>query len=183
MPINEIDLSGLSSAVVPWLALLLSLIGLYSSRKALRLSEAQEERQKPLLVLYQQEGYVRYDLDSSSRYFAFLLSVSNRSDADNAISEVLLRLTYTTSESVEMTVKIPSTEKTERVFEEFNGPLLTVPERVDAHQTVSGWCYFQVKDALLDGCRIERHSIAIIDSHGIEVSVEPIVVQEFSNED
>ena len=178
---STIDWLSATNAIIPWLALLLSIIGIYTSKKSLRISEAQEERQKPLLSLFLQDGYVRYHPESSSRYFAFLLTVGNRSDVDNSISEIHLRLSYTTSAGVELVVKIPSSVDAEKVFEEYSRPSLSTTDRKDAHQTISGWIYFQVKDALLENCQIERHSIAIIDCHGIEGSVEPIMVREFSS--
>ena len=145
-------LATIASAVAPWLALVLSLLSLRSSRRAVRLAEQQDERRRPSLVPYLRDGYVRTGSDESSRVYAFLLSVSNRSDSDNGIAEVELRLTYTTRMSVKMTVKVRSDPELGGAFADGDVPHLPRPARVDAHQTLLGWCFFRVEEAALAGC-------------------------------
>ncbi len=170
------------NTIVALLAIGISFFSLWLSRKALNLSNTQEERQRPCLRLYLRDSYFQDHIDSNSRYFAFLLSVDNRSDADNAISETHLRLTYTINDGFETTVKIPPDKNAEKVVGKGTEPVLSTPQGINAHQTVDAWCYFQVKDALLGNGRIEGHSVVITDSHGIETLIESIFIKEFEEE-
>jgi hypothetical protein len=176
------DLAAIATAGAAWLALVLSFLSIGMSRKALRLQERQEDRRKPSLTPYLSDGFVRVASEGSSRLYAFLLSVSNGSDSDNTVAEVDLRLTYTTPASVQMTVKVRSNAEIGGAFVGGSGPPLVTPGRVDAHQTVSGWCFFRVEEAVLEGSRIERYVVALLDSHGSEVTVEPKIVREYGGE-
>jgi hypothetical protein len=171
-----------ASAVAAWLALGLSFLSLHSSRKAMRLAEQQEERRRPLLVPYLDDGYVRIGPNGGSRLYAFLLSVSNRSDSNNSVAEVERRLTYTTRADVQMTVKVRSNAQLGGAFGEGAGPPLPKPARVDAHQTALGWCFFRVEEAVLEGSPIERYVVTLVDSHGNESTVKPIMVREYGHE-
>jgi hypothetical protein len=169
-----------ASAVAAWLALILSVINLGST---LRRENRRERRQKPLLVPYLQDGLVQILSDKPSRVYGFLLSISNRSDANNSIREIELRLTYTTAVGVQLTVKLISDPESGKAFAEAASRALSTPARVDAHQTISGWAFFRLEQAILEGSKgIERHVVTVIDSHGNEVSVEPIYVQDYGYE-
>jgi hypothetical protein len=82
---------GIASASAAWLALLLSVFNFRTSRKALQLSEKQEERRKPLLVPYLQQGYIWPGPRPNIRVYAFLLSISNRSDNNNAVAGAIIQ--------------------------------------------------------------------------------------------
>ena len=162
------------------LALLLSICSIFISRKALRIQEQQEDRRKPLLVLYLQDGYVRYIL--GGRVYAFLLSVSNPMDSDNAIASLDLRLTYKKQDSFQMHIKVRSDSTLDKYFPDRGGNTLLIPSRVDAHQTISGWVFFKVEKAILKETIIEAHKISIVDTHGIEAKIEPSLIREFRDE-
>jgi hypothetical protein len=176
------DLAAIATAGAAWLALLLSFLGIRFSRKALRLQEQQEGRRRPLLTPDLRDGFVRVAPDGSSRLYAFLLSGTNGSDSDNAVADVDLRLTYTTRASVLMTVKVRSNAEVGKAFVDGAGPPLVTPARVDAHQTISGWCFFRVEEAVLEGSTVERYIVALVDSHGIEATIEPMIVREYRGE-
>jgi hypothetical protein len=174
--------ANLATAIAGWVGLLLSIPGLIFSLKALRLAEQQEQRRKPLLSPYLMDGYVRTDPGNGNRVYAFLLSISNPTDSDNSVAGVDLRVTYKTREGVALTVKVRSDSELQRDFENRSGVPLPAPARVDAHQTILGWCFFQIHRAILEGAIIEDYLVVLIDSHGIEVSVKPIVVREYGDE-
>ncbi len=168
------------SAGAVWLALLLSLLSFIISKKALRLSEQQEERRKPRLVPYLQEGYVRRHAEG--RVYAFLLSVSNPTDSDNAMAALDFQLTYTTKSNVRMAIKVPLHGEIVEPFNDRAVLPLAIPLRLDAHQTAAGWAFFRVEDVLLDGAIVEEHTIVITDSHGMKVQLEPIMIREYGDE-
>jgi hypothetical protein len=162
-----------------WLALVLSVLSFIISRKALLLSEQQEERRKPQLVPYLQDGYVRRDAEG--RVYAFLLSVSNPTDSDNAVAAVDFQLIYTTKSNVRMTIKVPLHRETAKAFHDGTVLPLAIPLRLDAHQTVSGWAFFRVEDVLLGGAIVEEYTIVLTDSHGMKAQLEPILIREYGD--
>lgn len=81
-----------------------------------------------------------------------------------------------------MTVKIGAETELPTAIANKSAKPLPMPTRIDAHQTLSGWCFFQVDDAILDGGRVERSLIALVDSHGNDITVEPVLIREYGNE-
>jgi len=173
--------SDIATAIAAWLALILSIFSIVISWKTQRLAQRQEERRKPILVPYFFDGYVRFNTDPFSRIYAFLVSVSNPSDSDNAVAEVDLQLTYTTQTGIQMKVKMRADPALESSFGD-GSRSLQIPARVDAHQTVSGWTYFRVEEALLKGAVIDGYSVVLNDSHGNLVALEPIMVREYGDD-
>jgi hypothetical protein len=165
----------IASAGAAWLALFLSLLNLHTSRRAIRLAERQDQRRQPQLVPYLQKAQLHFT-PNKDRVYAFSLSVSNRSDTGNAIAEAELRLTYGIPAGNEVTIKVRANAACGKAFEAMAGPPLSIPAEIGAHQTVHGWCYFGVSAALLENAKVQRQTLALIDSHGIAAIVEPVVV-------
>jgi hypothetical protein len=177
------SLASIASALAPWVALLLSALSFRTSRKAFKLAEAQDERRKPLLFLYLRDGYFRRGQDGKSRLYAFLLSVSNRSDSANAIAELELRLTYTTQTNSVVTLRIRAEQERAEPMDQQIEPRLLIPTDLSAHQTVLGWCILRVASSIFENIRkLDRHIIAATDSHGIEATVEPILLKEYDSD-
>jgi hypothetical protein len=91
-------------------------------------------------------------------------------------------VTYTTVKGFGMTLKVPTNAIFAGAFVGSDSRTLSVPIRIDAHQTIAGWSYFQIDESLLEGASIDGYPLVATDSHGYPVSVEPIIVREFSNE-
>jgi hypothetical protein len=175
-------LTTVATAIAAWIALVLSIINARTSRRALRLSEQQEARRKPSLAVYLQEGLVSPSPQQDARIYAFLLSVSNRSDNNNSVAEATLHLTYSKPQGRELTVKFIAKMEVPRPFQR-NQTSLPIPTRIDAHQAISGWYFFCVDNAILNGARVERTVVVLRDTHGNEISAEPLILREYSDED
>ncbi len=173
--------AAVASAIAAWLALSLSVLNIFTSRRALRISEQQEARRNPSLVAYLQDGYVAVGVKSSSRVYAILISLSNRSDSDNAIAQAMLLLTYIKSGDTQLTLKVGVEGEAPSIFTDKSANHLRVPIRIDAHQTVSGWCFFAVDDAILEDSHIERTQVAFVDTYGNQTTVEPLIIREYGN--
>lgn len=171
-----------ASAGAAWIALFLSIINIRTSRKALRISEQQETRRRPSLVAYLQDGYLSVGAMPDARVYAFLVSLSNRSDSDNAVAEATLHVTYSKQGESRFTVKIPASHEMAVMLGGAPIAHLQVPTRIDAHQTVSGWCFFAVEHAILDRAKIEGLLVTFMDTHGGESSVEPLIIREISDD-
>jgi hypothetical protein len=173
--------AAVASATAAWMALLLSVLNFFTSRRALRISEQQEARRKPSVVAYLQEGYVAVGVKPGSRVYAILVSLSNRSDNNNAIAQALLLLTYVKSNDTQLTLKVDAEGQPPNAFTDKSANHLQVPIRIDAHQTLSGWCFFAVDDAILEEAQIDRTQVAFIDTYGNESTVEPLIIREHGN--
>jgi hypothetical protein len=175
--------AAIASAIAAWVAALLAYSGARASKRALIIAERQEQRRQPVLVPYLVEGYVRF-VDDGQRFrlYAFLLSISNPSDADNGIAQLDLHVTYTKANGLRMTLKVPANAIFAAAFIGSDSQSLSVPIRVDAHQTIAGWSYFRIDESLLESASIDGYTLVATDSHGYQMSVEPIIVREFSNE-
>jgi hypothetical protein len=185
--IEEMTVKGVSwtdfvTVTVAALALIISALSFFVSWRAYRLSVTQDRRRLPELIPSLRDGYVRYLSDNASCIYGFLLSVSNPTDANNAVATVELHITYSRTRDEKTTVKIPSEQSLDVKFARETAHLLPIPARVDAHQTLTGWCFFSLKKETLGAATIEGYKIALIDSHGIEAHIEPIMVQEYVEE-
>ncbi len=182
MPSDVQIWAAIATAGAAWAALILSILNFRTSRRALRISEQQEARRTPSVVAYLQDGYVSVGAKPGSRVYAILVSLSNRSDSNNAIAEVMLLLTYTKPAGVELTLKAGAENELPSTFRDESANHLRVPIRIDAHQAVSGWCFFAVDDAILEGADIDRTRVAFVDTHGNETTVEPLIIREYGHD-
>lgn len=163
----------IASAVAAWLAFLLSVINLAINLQATR---RQEQGRRPRLVPYYRDGFYRGDSGGNGRVYAFLIAISNRSDTDNTVADLELRVTYQNVEGVQVTLKIRA-ESQKKFDVDSPNYYLTVPHRVDGHQSVLGWCHFTVTgNTLKQFHRIERYVVAAIDGDGADAVVEPILL-------
>lgn len=170
----------LAAVVAAWAGAIVAIFNARRSIQALRLAEQQEARRRPVLVPYLLRGYLRrVDED---RIYMFLLSVSNPSDSDNAIAQIDLRIEYRTASNFLAAVYVPGVSLDDKMFGQDNHSRLEIPVRVDAHQTVTGWVFFRVKKALLEGCTVDTYVIVATDSHGERASIETALPQELVHE-
>jgi hypothetical protein len=164
-------------AVAAVAALIVALISLKVSSRALRLSEKQEQRKQPRLVPSLLESHFA-NLTEGGRVYSFSLSVVNPTDSDNAIAQIEMHLRYLIDGDVSMTVKLPLSSVDICYPAATDHPRLMTPSRIAAHDTAFGWCDFVVKPGILSGRTIEGYQIVLTDSHQAETSIEPLVVSE-----
>jgi hypothetical protein len=168
------------AALAAWVGALFAYLNARRSGRALRLAEQQEDRRRPILVLYWQGGYLHRTQED--RFYMFLLSVSNPSDSNNAVARIDLRIEYRTGANFLATVNVPSVSQGDEMFAGDSRSNLEIPIKVDAHQTVVGRVFFRLKKALLKDCAVDSYVIVATDSHGGWTSVETALVQEIVDE-
>jgi hypothetical protein len=168
------------SAMASWAGAFVAFRNARTSRRMLQLAEQQESRRQPATVLYLADGFVHWESDA--RVYAFLLSISNPSDSNNAIARLDLRINYRTPTNYLAAVDVPAVLDREVGF---GGPLqnrLELPIRIDAHQTVAGWSYFRFSRGLLEFCEVDLYTVVATDSQGSRQTVETVIVQELIDE-
>ena len=174
------------SAFAAVAALVLAIRSTRISNKALRIAEDQEERHRPSFSLYLTDGFVRSQIEATARrVYAFLITLSSRSDSGNSVAHLDLHLTYSTATGIQMTVKIPHSSRLRSFFEHIDADPIEVPCSVGARETVAGWCFFEVSGELLHHSRVEAYRIVITDSFGRRTEKEPLAVKALldGNED
>jgi hypothetical protein len=152
--------------------------------RALSISEAQEQRRRPQLGIYQADGYRRHL--PNRQLFGFLVSVSNPTDTNNSVVQAELQVTYPLDGGIEAICRVPHNRG---LAETGSGPseraanVFSFPARIDAHQTVAGWLMFSIDHTLIKGRTIDSHRIILEDSHGETAETEPILVRDWTSEE
>jgi hypothetical protein len=172
------DWGPLASALAAWTAVLVSWKNARTAGGNLQLAEKQEQRRRPTLVPYLADGYS--EAKGNHRLLAFSVSLSNPSDTNNSIAQIELALSYTTPTGVFMTMKLPVSVLGSATVGDVK--LLEPPLKIDAHQSVSGWVFFEIKNELIKGCRLDTYILQFQDSHGHINSLEQAIVRELISE-
>jgi hypothetical protein len=160
----------------------ISVFNLYFTWQSRKLAREQEHRRLPRLVSSLINGYFQKDKEAGGRVYAFLVTVTNPTDSNNAIAKADLAITCLTADRTQMTVKIRTNGSSALNFVKGQDAALAVPASISAHNAISGWLRFHVPAALLEGVAIESYRLVFTDPHGEETSVAPILVQEYRDE-
>jgi hypothetical protein len=154
-----------------------------NAARALAISEAQEKRRLPQLGIYLVNGYRR--LVPKRQLFGFLVSVSDPTDINNSVARVELQLTYPTENDVTAVCRIQHNSalyETAGSTAPSEGSALSLPLRIEAHQTVSGWFLFALDNDAIRKGTIDAHRLILEDTHGVPTETDPIMVREWTNE-
>lgn len=143
-------------------SLAISLRSSNTSRKALRIGQAQESRR--LRGLSGNLINALFDLDDDYIYYEISISVSNPSDNPNAIASLELWVDYHKDVN-HLTLRILARLRAGS-FD------LEVPARLESGNTVAGDIYFEVPRKLVQPNLIDGYHVAIIDTHQSVSSVD-----------
>jgi hypothetical protein len=155
-----------------------------NAARALAISENQEKRRQPQLGIYLVvNGFRR--LVPKRQLFGFIVSVSNPTDINNSVIRAELQITYVMENDVTAVCRIQhnsalggdvGSDTTSAAS------VLSLPLRIDAHQTVSGWFLFALDNDVIREGTIDAHSLILEDTHGVSTETEPIMVREWTDE-
>lgn len=157
--------------VVALVALVFSILAWRTSAKAQKLAERQEARRAPKLEVRLLESFHR-NLGGEGKLFAFRILISNPTDTSNAVSALELSIRY--RRDLPMSLRLPAVLRPDLE----DGPILSAPIRIDAHQVESGWCYFLVAPKLLAGSTTDGYEVIVTDTHMDTTGVESLVMSE-----
>jgi hypothetical protein len=132
-------------------------------------------------MVYLVNGYRR--LVPARQLFGFLVSVSNPTDINNSVPRAELQVTYLVGD-VKATCRIQHNPElaVNTVQSARPATVFTLPARVDAHQTITGWLLFTLDNDVIQKGTIDAHSLLLEDTHGVTTSTGPIMVKEWSDE-
>lgn len=166
-------------------ALIVSIVSaIYSGRKssrALAISEEQERRKQPDLIIYPAISYRR--LLPNSQVFGFLVSISNPTDINNSVARAELKLEMVRKNALTV-YRLPHNPVLLETVPASAGqsPAIALPLRVDAHQTASGWLFLSEKREFFDNGSVDLHQLVLEDSHGVVVTTDALMVRELIDE-
>lgn len=151
--------------------------------RALQISEGQDQRRQPKLGIYLINGYRR--LVPNRQLFGFLVSVSNPTDINNSVVRVELQITYTMKDDVSAVLRIQHNAALGAIESTVSEPTASVPSlplRIEAHQTVSGWLLFSLDNDAIRSGTVDAHILILEDTHGLSTKTDPIMVREWTDE-
>jgi len=162
-------------------AALISWRSLRNSSRAIALAERQEERRQPQLGIYLANGF-RW-LVGERQVFGFLVSVTNPTDINNSVARAELQITYLVECGSTAICRINHNPGlAEETGKALSSVVLSLPLRIDAHQTASGWLLFSLQNDLIRNGTIDAHRIILEDTHGVSTITDPIMVREWTDE-
>jgi hypothetical protein len=176
----------IASSIVSVASLIVSITSAISSGRkagrALAISESQEKRRQPQLAIYLANGYRR--LLPKQQLFGFQVSISNPTDINNSVARTELQIEFLVENNITTTCRIQhNAQLGESVSTETtDNSIFSLPLRIDAHQTVSGWFLFVVDTDVIRKGTIDAHSLILEDSHGAITKTAPIMVREWIDE-
>ena len=170
------------ATIIASLALIISLANTYFAWQRRLLESDQEKRRRLELDASLVHCFYKKDKKSGDRIYAFQLIVRNPSDANNAISEADLSITYVTKDRIQMTVRISANKKITSSFVQGNVHLISIPTQISARDTISGWLQFKVSNIILEETKIDSYRIKLRDTANRTTEVVPILIREYHNE-
>lgn len=159
--------------------LLISLFSLYFTAQNRRLILSQERRRQPRLLATLVHCYFHDDEAGAGRSYAFLITVTNPTDANNTIAYAELSIGYSTVEVSRMIMKLRANEGPDKFYLKGRGEPIAVPAAIAAHGAISGWLHFYVPAAALTNRQIDYYRLTLTDPHGEVAAVDPILIEEY----
>jgi hypothetical protein len=174
--------AAIAGAIATFVIALLTFFSIRIARNSLKLMERREKRLHPDLDIFYIESYLRRDQEKNSRIYAVNIRVSNRSDTDNSVKDLSLKIYFKRGEEIISNIAIPATKNADQRIRDLvgidTGGIITVPYWVRAHDVVSGWALFEVSGEILVGSRIENYEVILTDADDSTSSFEILVMRE-----
>jgi hypothetical protein len=150
------------SVVVALLALLIAASNRSMAKRALALSQQQEERRQAKLDLSLKDAVSYRDATRGSRWIGVEVLAVNPTDRDGAIIAADLHVTYR-SNGRQLLLKVPHQSRSSP----FGAARLAieVPAGLPANGAIDGWLLFRIDDGVVQGA-IDRYDIVVSDSRG-----------------
>jgi hypothetical protein len=176
MPANTCTFTTYLPIIISIIAIGLSIADFVIAKRALRISQIDFEERKPNLVPYLINGFSLIFPDY--KIYAFYISVSNRSNNDNGIAEINLKIEFAQEINNLGNLLFQHDDSlVEKIILPSNHPF-SMPVEIGAHKTVSGWVLCKASKSILQSKTIENYRIQIIDSHAMLSQVNQIIIQE-----
>jgi hypothetical protein len=168
-----------ASAIIAAFALLVTFSNRRTARKALGLSQRQEERRAARLDLSLTDGISWRPVGGGCRWIGVQVLAVNPTDRDGSLVAADLHVTYTLESGDGVVVKVPHGAAGVTLPEGITA--LDIPTPLQANGAVSGWLMFKLDDALIADRAIERYDAVVRDSRGPVETVQAWGLREIAD--
>ncbi len=110
-------------------------------------------------------------VDSEKEHIGILTSVTitNRADAANTLVRARLLISYAWDGAIHV-LALPSLTKSPVALPPPREDVFVSPARIEGHDAFTGWCMFEVSEALVGGRLIDSYELQFDDAHGVSVT-------------
>jgi len=141
------------------------------------------KKPQPPTARYFANGYRK--LASNRQIFGMLTSISNPTDIDNSISRARVASGMQNPRRYDGYLRIqhnPAIGQCPGPRCEDAAHIFSLPARIGAHQTISGWLLFSLENASIGDGTVDSHRIILFDTHDIETTTDQIMVMAWTDE-
>jgi hypothetical protein len=181
MAMGSSDWIAVGSLLAAWVAAMMACGSWFVARRSLAFAKEQTLGARPRMVPYLVDGFVASERRTGKRIYAFSVSLSNRSNTDNSLSNTELLLTYFRPNQPTSTLVLAHDAQLGALLN-INGGVLSRTEPVPAHQTIVGWIFCGIDERILDGAAVDSYEVRFTDSHGIQAKLTPVIMRELVDE-
>ena len=164
--------AAIGGVIATFVIALLTFFNVRATRNNLKLMEQKEKRLQPSLQLFHINSYMKQDKENNSRIYAINVGITCNSDTDDSVKDFSMRIYFKRDSEITSNVALPTMRIVEKddinlVGVESNA-ILVIPLRIRAHEAVTGWGIFKVRDEFLAGSDIENYQVILTDAHNVE---------------
>lgn len=176
----ESMITGLA-AIAAWLAALFAYRSYQISKRALELAESESDAKKSNIAAYLADSFRIYDRNRNQGKYIFSIAYSNKSDADDSITEVHLETFYVNSKN-RVSHLISSHEPNSGEWLSGNVKPAKLPLNIRSRSSVTNWFIFGAPSIADKAQRIEKYRVVARNGKGEEVTVESYILREIKYE-
>lgn len=173
----------IGSLLAAWVAAIIAYRSHVITKRNLALAEEKAIGRRPFLVPYLADGFVSPYNTITNRIYAFSISLTNRSDTDNSIANIVLLLVYYRPNQPMASLLLPHNVELCSALTIRPGSVITQSQKIAAHQTISGWVLFEFDQSIINDAIIDSYEIRITDSNGHQSKLHPILIRELVHEE
>ncbi len=178
---SDIIIAGLA-ALAAWVAAAFSYKSYRVSKRALDLSESQNEALKTNIVAYLADSFRAYDPIKEEGKYIFSIAYSNRSEASDSITEVYLETFYVNSND-RVSHLISQHEECSREWLTGGAEPASLPIIITPRSSITKWFIFKVPAVAENSKRVEKYRVVARNAHGDEFTVQSYILREIKYEE
>lgn len=169
------------SAIAAWVAALFAYRSYKVSMRALELAESESNDKKTNIAVYLADSFRIYDKKTKQGKYIFSIAYSNKSDADDSITEVYLETFYVNSKD-RVSHLISSHEPDSGEWLSGEAKPAKLPLNIQSRSSVTNWFVFSALSITEKAQRIEKYRVVAKNGKGQEVAVESYILREIEYE-
>ena len=169
------------ASIAAWIAALFAYWSYRVSKKALELSESENNAKKTNIAAYLANAFRIYDDSKNQGKYIFSIAYSNRADADDAITEIFLEIYYVNSRN-RVSYLISTHEENSSDWLSGKAKAARLPLNIKARSSVTSWFVFGTLAIAEKAQRIEKYKVVARNGRGEEIALESYILREISYE-